>query len=229
MSINTVFIIGAGTSTEVGLPTGEGLKDEIIKLLDYRTKRNRLDPNYGDPVIESAFQIATRYNNEIDRNKCLYATKCIKESMPGAISIDNYIHDHRNDIHTTLCGKLAIVRSILNAERESPLFSENWRTDSRTFFERLSETWFVSFFKLFTENCIRDDLDERFNSTSFVIFNYDRCVEQFLYNALRIYYRLPEADAVNLISNMKIFHPYGSVGTLPGFSGNDTIGFGSEL
>jgi hypothetical protein len=34
MAQNTVFVIGAGASSEVGLPTGEGLKEEISSLLN---------------------------------------------------------------------------------------------------------------------------------------------------------------------------------------------------
>ncbi len=65
-----------------------------------------------------------------------------------------------------------------------------------------------------TENCSSEELSERFTYITLVIFNYDRCIEHFLIHALIAYYRLSEADAVKIISNLTIIHPYGTVGLL---------------
>ena len=53
-----------------------------------------------------------------------------------------------------------------------------------------------------------------FDNVDFVIFNYDRCVEHFLINALARSYSVPNADAVFIVDALKILHPYGSIGDL---------------
>ena len=61
-----------------------------------------------------------------------------------------------------------------------------------------------------------------------IIFNYDRCIEQYLCCALQQHYRLAEPEASELVKNINIFHPYGSVGTLPWIDPNGAVKFGSE-
>src|SRR5690606_26695494 len=65
-----------------------------------------------------------------------------------------------------------------------------------------------------------------------IIFNYDRCIEQYLENALQIYFAISLSEAQSLLRKLKTFHPYGSVGK---FSwqikgeGVKPIRFGAEL
>jgi hypothetical protein len=80
---------------------------------------------------------------------------------------------------------------------------------------------------LLTENCSKENLSSRLKSVSLIIFNYDRCVEHFLYNALQNYYGIKPEEAANLISEMGIYHPYGVVGKLPWQDGE--IAFGAEI
>lgn len=122
---------------------------------------------------------------------------------------------------------MAIVRSILAAEKRSHLFF--YPEVVKTFaFTKLKETWYVPFFQLLTENCERKDLEERFKSIALIIFNYDRCVEHYLYYALQNYYGISEKESAELVRNIKIYHPYGKVGALPWWTESDSIGFGSE-
>jgi hypothetical protein len=53
-----------------------------------------------------------------------------------------------------------------------------------------------------------------FENASFIIFNYDRCLEQFLVNALPRLYAISETEADSIVHNINIIHPYGSVGEL---------------
>ncbi len=217
MSQNTVFVVGAGASEEAGLPTSDKLKRKISSLLDIRLNEYNNCLECGDDTILKALILHVRQLDRISGNISPYLQEArnISGALPLAISIDNFIDQHRGNKHIELCGKLAIVRSILDAEKESLLHFEMEGVDSNINFNALEKTWYISFFKLLTEDCAKDELKERFESITLIIFNYDRCIEHFLYYALQIYYKLPGPEAAGLVKNINIYHPYGSVGTLP--------------
>ena len=126
-----------------------------------------------------------------------------------------------------LCGKLGIVKAILDAERGSRLANSE-RHLSRFNLPDLAGTWYVGFFQMLTENVARDDLSEVFENVSIITFNYDRCIERFLVQALSDYYELEEARAQALLSKLTILHPYGQVGLLPWQERSTGIPFGSS-
>ena len=53
-----------------------------------------------------------------------------------------------------------------------------------------------------------------FENVSFITFNYDRCIEHFLWVALKTYYVMSDEEIVAILSQIPIFHPYGQVGRL---------------
>lgn len=229
LSPKTLFVVGAGASYEVGLPIGSGLKECIVNALSYKPREGSI----SDEIIGRALDIA---NN---RNRSLYIQACqhICEAMPQVISIDNFIDQHRGNEQIERCGKLAIVRAILAAESGSSLFinplnvhnkMEFGNKHSNSLLKPLEETWFNSFWKLLTENCTVEDLEERFSKVAFIIFNYDRCIEHFLYNSLLRIYRIGEKKAAELVKSIEIYHPYGTVGSLRWQSEVNTIGYGEE-
>ena len=95
-------------------------------------------------------------------------------------------------------------------------------------YHALKNTWYIPFFRLLTENCGQNNLKERFNSIALIIFNYDRCLEHFLYQALKKYYRVSEIEAAELVKSICIYHPYGSVGPLPWSGVDGSMEFGAE-
>jgi hypothetical protein len=228
MTKNTVFVIGAGASKEANLPTGYELKSKISKLLDiqfdYNTQKS------GDYVITDAMRILSRGSDgrSGDINPYLHEARHIRDALPQAISIDNFIDAHRDNDKISLCGKLAIVRSILDAEKRSLLYFEKSRIDSNINFSRLEKSWYIPFFQLLTENCQKNELTERFKSITLIIFNYDRCIEHFICYALQNYYRISGVEAAELVKNINIYHPYGDVGTLPWVDQNGAMEFGVE-
>ncbi len=70
------------------------------------------------------------------------------------------------------------------------------------------------FFKLIIGNCSADCLEKRFKSISLIIFNYDRCVEYFLYFALQDCCRITSEESAQLVNEISIYHSYGDVGEL---------------
>lgn len=226
MNENIVFVVGAGASKEAHLPTGNELKGIIAELLDMRFGHgNNLIS--GDSEIVEALRIHVRGQSGNDINPYLYQAWHIRDALPQATSIDAFIDSQRGNEKISICGKLGIVQSILAAERESLLYFENTNANSTIDFSSLSDTWYRPFFQLLTENCTKDELESRFKSVTLIVFNYDRCIEHFLYYALQNYYRVSDIDAAKLIENIKIFHPYGVVGTLPWMK-NGSIPFGSD-
>ncbi len=52
---------------------------------------------------------------------------------------------------------------------------------------------------------------EIFDNVSFVIFNYDRCVEFFLEHALPQLYGISKGDAKAILAELDFIHPYGVI------------------
>lgn len=212
MARRTIYIIGAGASHEVDLPVGNVLKDNIAQILRMQFEHGSFkDGNYD---LYQAFRRHTG-NNSKETNEYLEACRHIRNSMPLAISIDNFIDSDRGNEKLALCGKLAIVDAILKAERISKLYFDRNRNNPNINFQELENTWYLPFFRTLTENCRCDELPKRFSNITLVIFNYDRCIEHFLHHALRTYYKLSDVDAARTMGNLTIIHPYGTVGSLP--------------
>jgi hypothetical protein len=226
----TVFILGAGASREVGLPTSEGLTNDIRTLLDLRFDRVGIEFVSGSKLILEALRYQARDNRvNCDVNPYLHAGRRVSQGMPIAESIDNFLHAHRADKLMELCGKLAIVEAILAAERGSKLWFD-WR-DPSSFVNLVGTrgTWFSRFWHRYSEDCTYRELEQRSKSLSFVVFNYDRCVEHFLLCGLKAYYGLTEQNAVEVVSQVRVFHPYGSIGPLPWAGRRSAVAFGGEL
>jgi hypothetical protein len=65
-----------------------------------------------------------------------------------------------------------------------------------------------------------------FDNVSFVVFNYDRCVEFFLLQALQAMYSIPLNDAASIVQDLSIIHPYGTIGELPHLDNGTQVPFG---
>ena len=206
----TVLVVGAGASNEVNIPIGKDLTKYIAKYLNIRQGDvfSRRHPE-GDHLIREAIDEHAR------KNKCKLehfytAAAQIRDTMPFEMSIDNFIDTHQGNKEIELCGKLAIVRAILEAEKHSEM-----SFDDQTKRQNLTNTWYTSFAQLLTEDCRLDGLQERLSSITFIIFNYDRCVEHFLFNYFQIHFLIPDGEAAKFIDSIEIYHPYGKVGHLP--------------
>lgn len=225
---NTLYIVGAGASSEVNLPTGDKLKSKISSSLNIKFS-DGFSQSSGDKDILQALRLYVKSYNfpSEDINPHLHACWRIRDAMPQAISIDNFIDTHSGDKKIELCGKLAIVRSILNAEKDSSLYISKSNIYNKMDFQSLENTWYSSFLKLLTENCNVKKIPERLKSISLIIFNYDRCIEHFLYYALQNYYGISPEEAGKLVNEMNIYHPYGVVGSLP-WQGEQGMEFGAD-
>lgn len=208
--MRTVLILGAGASAEVRLPVGSALKEHISKVLNFLIEEGRAAG--GDSEVLDCFRADAKEKGTRDINPYLQAARQIRSGMPHALSIDNFLHQRRDDDKIEFCGKLAIVRTILDAEERSSLKSSD---DQYAELTGAAKTWLNGFFQLLVENCGRDDLETRLQQLEVISFNYDRVFEHFLFNALRSYYNLKPERAAELASFVPVHHPYGQVGFLP--------------
>ena len=222
----TVIVVGAGASKEADLPSGAELKSSIARDLDIRfAPHHPLEMISGDSIIAASLKTLSR-----DINPHLHACWKIRDALPQAMSIDDFIDSHRGSDKIELCGKLAIVRSILQAEKSSKLSLSrpNEYKDEKLNFVPLEGTWFNLFWQRISENCQAKDLEKRLSSITLIVFNYDRCIEYFIYHSIQNYYGLSADNAAALVNGMAIFHPYGMVGSLPWSDGTAYMEFGGE-
>lgn len=223
-----LFVLGAGSSHEVGLPTGDTLKAEIAKLIDIRFEHGFRQKSGDDQIMEALRRHAKNFEQPRDVNRYLEKAWQIKNALPQAISIDNYVDAHSGDEILELCAKLGIAKAILNAERRSAIYRDELSNPQLPPVD-LAGTWFHKFFQLLTEGISKRDVAAIFDGISFISFNYDRCLEQFLPTALANYYKLSIEETQKLVEKLKIFHPYGTVGRLPSQLHNDNaVPFGAD-
>lgn len=212
----TVFVVGAGASSEANLPVGSALTDRIAKCLNFYFERSEFKS--GDWLAFEAMRLALKEAEFVGKSigDFVNAARRIALAMPQAISIDNFLDVHNEDHIVEICGKIGIVREILRAESTSimqPVDTKNGRYTLS--FEGVRQTYYSYLFQLMTENCRFSDLPARLRRICFVVFNYDRCLELYLRYAIQNYYAVSDGQAVEVLQELRIFHPYGTVGQLP--------------
>lgn len=162
-----------------------------------------------------------------DINPYRQAAVQIARSMPLSSSIDEYIERHRDDLLKVQCAKLAIAKAILEAERSSTMYA-----DPREDEDPLAgspDSWLAHLLRDLTRGVSKNDLGEALSRIVIINFNYDRCVEHFTYHWLQRIYDLDELSAGRVCGDLKIYHPYGSLGPLPYAAGDRGVPFGGEV
>ena len=212
---NTVFVIGAGASSEFGLPVGSELAMRINKKMDV------LFDDFGQRIISGDadlfFNVTRTHPSESSQYQ--RAAWQIRDGIVLAHSIDDFLDAHQHDQRVVEYGKAAIAKCILESERESTLFfdptAHRLKPGTATIdFRKCGDTWLVGLMKLLVRGTLHPDRAKIFERCTFVVFNYDRCVEFFFLHALQRFYNISEQEAIEIVSKAKIFHPYGLAGEL---------------
>lgn len=208
----TVFVLGAGASVPYGFPTGDGLNEDIIK-------------NYESFLRKWA----SSYSRLIGRDMLSFTSDIIDETAPfikhfkkgHGPSIDRYITDNSQFLKE---GKMAILFSISEREHHSR-FGYDIK-DS----ERRKQDWYKDLFNELikdfrgSKTCKIDN-----NKISFITFNYDRSLENFLYsNLINHYTQIDKSILIRQLKNIPIIHVYGKINDLYWESKNG-IGYHSDL
>src|SRR6202008_2578422 len=158
----TVFVLGAGASSEVGLPVGEELKERIASVLEFPI-RPPLQGRRTDAVVALALKHAIQGGMQpsLPESEIVLASRHLRDAMPLAISIDNLLDAWRGDSAAALCAKVAIGRVILQAESESRLMIDPDSSVRELDLAPIADTWFIQLMRLLTENCTLHEFVER--------------------------------------------------------------------
>jgi hypothetical protein len=94
---------------------------------------------------------------------------------------------------------------------------------------KCANSWLVGLMRLLVRQTPYADRARILDQCSFVIFNYDRCVEHFFLHALQRFYDIGGTEASDIVGNARIYHPYGVPGQLDSLgSGGQRAGFGAK-
>lgn len=222
LSRPTTFVLGAGASHDLKLPTGDGLQERISQLLQIDGQRMKFA---NERMWHGVLPHLQGGDSGLKSQRLMMAAAKIMQGMPVAASIDNFLHTHQDDADIVLVGKLGIALAIIEAEAQSHLRSSGDSKPLSTKAYRAS--WYFPFIRMLTMGTLSNDPRALFENVKFVVFNYDRCLELVLLHTLQGYYGLNDAEAAAVLEQIDIIHPYGSIGPL---TGRDFIPFGvSEI
>jgi hypothetical protein len=206
----TLFVLGAGASHEANLPVGMALAQQISKKMDVRFQ------HFFQPVGTGDFALFDEFRRLDPGRATAYqeAAWLIRDGIRLTSSIDDFLDQHQGNEEVQLYGKAATVKSILEAEQNSLLYFKPFEEQTIDF-KKLEETWYLRFIRMLGRGLPRPNVRQIFDNVSFVVFNYDRCLEHFLRNAVQVVYGISPQDAEQVCSDLQVVHPYGSVGNLP--------------
>ncbi len=95
-------------------------------------------------------------------------------------SIDNYVHTHSDKEAVKTVAKVAIVQTILDAEKEChisidpQIFPPRFKDESKA-----HRSWFSDLFEFLQDGIVEArNLDQIFKNLTIVNFNYNRCNSQ---------------------------------------------------
>jgi hypothetical protein len=247
-----LFIVGAGASTELGLPTGRQLLTDLSKIAKRPGEIYFDSPDHYNPNIELPDDLRTCLIREAQRRSggvwgAEFQRLCeialwISRNAPLAPSIDNLLHSHKSDPDIVLVGKLMIAQCLIFAEANSIVGPKDLRTDDKFAFLKRSkkiklsdkeitisgtDNWLTRLFWLLAEESSFEDFLKRLANIDFVCFNYDRCIEHYLVNAASSYFKLDDGQVSRTLEAVRVVHPYGSLGDLV-VRGQVAHGFGLQ-
>ena len=211
-SVQTVFVIGAGAGKDIGMPVGSELSAVIAAKLNIKHKDGGRQLASGDYEISEALRQIAKINGE-DYNDWRAAGTMVAGGIGYTRSIDAYLNAHKDNEKLKICGKLAIAHTILAYENSCALYVDpraQGAFRNRSIVER---SWLSNLLYLMQDRIVAsENLDNIFDNLCIINFNYDRCLEQFLFYALQDLYQINQARAFALMRRLLIFHPYGQVG-----------------
>lgn len=210
---NTVFIVGAGASKELGLPVGSELSNQIAKLCS-----PDID-DWGRPRDEATRELLDGFEKQSKAdqptiNSWLESLRDIRRALPYKDSIDAVIDQFYDRPEVAQVGKYMIAKLIMKAEAEC-LLRPMTDQSGAPLLRRANDSWLHTFSRMLFEGLRRDRLEEIGNNVSIVCFNYDRCIERYLTYAIAETFGCEPGEAIGFASLINIVHAYGSLGVLP--------------
>lgn len=200
----TLLILGAGASAPYGYPTGDKLRIDIIESFDFLYERDVV------PGLNRGMNSRLNFSNS--SRKEFIST--FKESR---IQIDLFINKNRKFFEDL--GKLAIILLLFEAERQTNHF---WKAEIEG-----KEDWYRDLYlKMMSDLNGRDDYMISRSDISFITFNYDRSLEEFLFSSLKNSHNSIEPNVIQKeMRKVKFHHVYGQLANLPWQNDSEGLGY----
>lgn len=227
---NTVLILGAGSSREVGFPLGKQLIQEIYALIKGQSKGCR--KNAGGSIKDAGLDNTKLLGRLLD----IAGEKKDHEQPYGVEDFENFARDlwnsrlpsiddflfHRPEY--SLIGKICIL-FVLSDYEDAKRFQPFSQIQGGTFvpghqppceWKYPSCGWYEYLFHCLREGTSGDFEKIKQNKLSIITFNYDRSLEHFLFTALQAIYgiQLNEGDIAEFFKRIPVKHVYGELGIL---------------
>jgi hypothetical protein len=207
-----VLVVGAGASHDVyGLPLGGTLAKKMAQDTDfywdsYTRRPARGDPNLFEDLLWRAFSA-----DQSALNQHTAAAQELSSALSSTISVDDALVQVSDNPLAVKIGKACIMRAILTAERESALKIDT--STGRPDPTAGRDGWIEQIFSMAITGFRLSEIKHAFERITFINFNYDRCIEHYIYWAL-VRLRISEEDAKQTIQSLNVIRPYGSLGSI---------------
>lgn len=219
---STVYIVGAGASTEFGakgaMPVGRALADRIQSLAEMNLDK----PHSASSAIVSALsQTSAGYSSEAQA-----ALHRVAATVTSCDSIDDFVNEWCGQARLQEVAKLCIAQVIVEAEGKTFL-GPHARGESTPaqLIATTRGTWLDHLVRNIGRSRIeRRRLHDALGSTSFIVFNYDRCIEYYLYAYLSAVQGLAPNEAATAVKRVNIIHVYGAIDAIPELGGSTVFG-----
>lgn len=139
----------------------------------------------------------------------------IRDGIQSCDSIDDFISEWSEVKDIERIAKLCIAYLVLQAESASSLWpvSQNL-SEAAEGLRGLRASWLSIIGRKLNPLSRRRDLAKVYADCAFVTFNYDRCIQQYLLASFMSTFNRSREDAMALVSNIPIYHAYGSLGDI---------------
>lgn len=188
-----VIILGAGASMPYKFPSGESLYHIVKEEVE-----NYVKEYFNNPRV-------IKYDSQELLNDAESFSSALKSAE--GVSIDKFVNLNRK---FEKIGKRAIATAIIKSENIANLPIEN---------RNVSDNWYSYIFKKMIEGLnTADELLEIYkNRISFITFNYDRSLENYLFqnlNGLLKNSGKSQEEIIECTKKIDIAHVYGQIGLL---------------
>lgn len=200
----TVFILGAGASKPYGFPTAAELRRDIIY-------------NFSKQIVSAHAEHIGKAESEVDLPPKFQ--RLIDEfKISSTKSIDLFLS--RNNDYIEIGKK--IIAFLIGAYEKHSKFRED--------IDEPKYDWYMHLYDLLTREISQpDDLVSFFesNQVSFITFNYDRSLEQFLFESFFNSFTSKRNEINKLFSNINFIHVYGKIAPLAFQNNPFSVNYGS--
>jgi hypothetical protein len=214
----TVLIIGAGASAEFDMPIGTALMARVAAAVNLGS-----GGEINDQVLLDRMRDCLGSNRA---EKLIQFGPRLAAVASQFVSMDEALHFLSDEPEVVELGKIAISHEIMKAERSSHLYGAV--DGNETAATASDDSWVNPFLKMALSASRRQDITRLFENVTVIDFNYDRVLPQYLYWALQRNLEIGADKAGECVRNLKILHPYGSLGQLEWLSGTGALAFGAE-